>query len=511
MSFIKAKRSGSIVQSRFWKISGGSRGLQFSRTAGRARRAAQHCLQLRVLAPGSLRWWHQLRLIWVWALLAMAAPLFTVSDCVHSEQRRWYGPGYGYFIDYLFIAVRKFGSSPGCIAVEGRRWQWRVVDGFQYGRGSCTGQEADMRCAQGSCTGRETDARCVRRSCTGRGADRGCARTGRECALLAQGGRPMHTADGAPAQGWELTDAAYGAPAQGRESMHPAIGAPAQGGRLHHFCPCNTGSVLIFLRVFFNRYRGDGTGDNTGLRRSVAGTTFQDTPWILPTRGYLEDVKALMVGDIYIGRGCRQRGLGPSRYGNPFKLSSHSREEAIRLFALKLREDEDLLNCLWTLSGARLLCHCRPSQACHGDAIIAQFRTLYPSSFDRNSPSSAPSSQVLNYLARLREEPPSDEGSSADEGAPPSGAVWRGSGRPMMISSGYTSREFCDGQSLASPGRWEPHARKYPENPCWSEVSTLYMGFAQRVGTTSLLMDLALGRVEKSPFQEEEVSTLKRL
>ena len=79
-----------------------------------------------------------------------------------------------------------------------------------------------------------------------------------------------------------------------------------------------------------------------------------------------------------------------------------------------------------------------------------------------------------------------------------------------MIGSGYTSREFCDGQSLASPDRWEPHARKYPENPCWREVSTLYMGFAQRVGTTSLLMDLALGRVEKSPFQEEEVPTLKR-
>ena len=74
----------------------------------------------------------------------------------------------------------------------------------------------------------------------------------------------------------------------------------------------------------------------------------------------------------------------------------------------------------------------------------------------------------------------------------------------MVIGSRCTLREFCDGQSLASPGRWEPHARRFPESSCWKRVD-----FVHRVGTTSLLMELALGRVEKSPFKEEEVLALK--
>ena len=48
--------------------------------------------------------------------------------------------------------------------------------------------------------------------------------------------------------------------------------------------------------------------------RSVAGTTFLGTPWILPIRGYLEDVKRLMVSDVYVGKVCRQRGLKPSKF-----------------------------------------------------------------------------------------------------------------------------------------------------------------------------------------------------
>ena len=112
-----------------------------------------------------------------------------------------------------------------------------------------------------------------------------------------------------------------------------------------------------------------------------------------------------------------------------------------------------MLDSLWTLSGARLVCHCRITQSCHADTIIEAFRCQYPYAFDRSSHSSIPpNSQVLNYLAKLREEPPEDEGSSADEGAPPAGSGWRGVCSPMMIGVGYTSREFCDGQTLASPG-----------------------------------------------------------
>ena len=138
----------------------------------------------------------------------------------------------------------------------------------------------------------------------------------------------------------------------------------------------------------FNWYRGDGTGDNTGLRRSVAGTTFQDTPWILPTCGYLEDVKALMVGDIYLHwqrvpsertgtqqiRKSLQAVIALTRGGN----------QAVRPEATRRRgSPQRSLDALGREATLPL-----PSlSSLSRDAIIAQFRSLYPSSFDRNAPS----------------------------------------------------------------------------------------------------------------------------
>ena len=57
----------------------------------------------------------------------------------------------------------------------------------------------------------------------------------------------------------------------------------------------------------------------------------------------------------------------------------------------------------------------------------------------------------------------SDEGSSAGEGTKPQGSGWTGAGRPMQVGVGYTVRGLCDGQSLASPGRWPVDVRRYPE------------------------------------------------
>ena len=57
---------------------------------------------------------------------------------------------------------------------------------------------------------------------------------------------------------------------------------------------------------------------------------------------------------------------------------------------------------------------------------------LYPA-FDKSITTVTPAAEVLFYLAALREEPPSDPGSSADEGAPPAGVGWTGSGNPMSV------------------------------------------------------------------------------
>ena len=99
----------------------------------------------------------------------------------------------------------------------------------------------------------------------------------------------------------------------------------------------------------------------------------------------------------------------------------------------------------------------------------------------------------MNYLAALREEPPSDQGSSADEGAPSAGSGWTGIGSPMTVGTRYTSRSFCDGQSLASPGRWAPEQRRYPSHPTWSAVSSLFSSFTDTYGSPELLMRFGVG------------------
>ena len=107
------------------------------------------------------------------------------------------------------------------------------------------------------------------------------------------------------------------------------------------------------------------------------------------------------------------------------------------------------------------------------------------------------------------QEQDSSEGSSADEGARLSGAGWTGTGKPVHVGVGYTVRDFCDGQSLASPGRWPFAVRRYPQSDNWKTVVALVKRFSVHYGTTKLLMDLELGRVEKCPFPDEAVRELK--
>ena len=57
------------------------------------------------------------------------------------------------------------------------------------------------------------------------------------------------------------------------------------------------------------------------------------------------------------------------------------------------------------------MCHCRPSESCHGDILIEEFKKSFPGAFDRYRDDGVPpSSRILSFMARLREEPESDEG-----------------------------------------------------------------------------------------------------
>ena len=79
----------------------------------------------------------------------------------------------------------------------------------------------------------------------------------------------------------------------------------------------------------------------------------------------------------------------------------------------------------------------------------------------------------------------------------------------MQVGLGCTSRDFCDGQSLASPGRWAPDERQYPETESWREVVGLFRKYAETYTSARLLVELSLGKVSQSPFSPESITELK--
>ena len=108
-------------------------------------------------------------------------------------------------------------------------------------------------------------------------------------------------------------------------------------------------------------------------------------PIVLPIRGHLDSIKQLMLGDLFIGRGLRQRGLKKSLWCNPFKVSEHGRALAESKFEHHSRTDQDLNEALWQLSGARLVWNCRPGESCHADIIRTVFSERFPDVYDRDS------------------------------------------------------------------------------------------------------------------------------
>ena len=82
-------------------------------------------------------------------------------------------------------------------------------------------------------------------------------------------------------------------------------------------------------------------------------------------------------------------------------------------------------------------------------------------------------------------------------------------GPPTEIGTVFSAREFCDGQGLASPGRWPPNARVYPTSPAWLQVTAHFRDFAEKFGSIDLLVRLALGKVESILFDADEVARLK--
>ena len=69
---------------------------------------------------------------------------------------------------------------------------------------------------------------------------------------------------------------------------------------------------------------------------------------------------------------------GNALWCNPFNVSEHGRALAVSKFEHHLRTDQDLNEALWQLSGARLVCHCRPGESCLADIIRTVFSERFP-------------------------------------------------------------------------------------------------------------------------------------
>ena len=112
-------------------------------------------------------------------------------------------------------------------------------------------------------------------------------------------------------------------------------------------------------------------------------------------------------------------------------------------------------------------------------------------------------------MAKLREEPDSDEGSSLDEGVPGKMSGHCGKGEPMKVGVGYTQRDFCDGQSLASTGRWAPGCRVDPSSESWKLVADCYRRSHVIMALSSCWCHLQWVNVDGCPFPLDDVANLK--
>lgn len=64
----------------------------------------------------------------------------------------------------------------------------------------------------------------------------------------------------------------------------------------------------------------------------------------------------------------------PGKWGNPFEVKEHGREEAVRLFERAIetgsRELKFTTDEIKQLRGKDLMCWCKPGDLCHGDVLL---------------------------------------------------------------------------------------------------------------------------------------------
>ena len=105
---------------------------------------------------------------------------------------------------------------------------------------------------------------------------------------------------------------------------------------------------------------------------SDQAATNSQTAWLAPKVVNISTLDDGWLSDpsyVYIGR--------PSPWGNPAKITAHSRQQCISMFEDYARSSAFIQQNIGSLSGKLLVCYCKPLP-CHGDILVKLFNCSFP-------------------------------------------------------------------------------------------------------------------------------------
>ena len=176
-----------------------------------------------------------------------------------------------------------------------------------------------------------------------------------------------------------------------------------------------------------------------------------------------------------------------------FKVSRYGRVAPIAWFrdTCRFRSCTTRCDTVWQTFGLSLSLHREVPRRC----IVDEFRNSYPSAYDRSAGGGAPQELgVLRFMARLREEPDSEDGSSPDEGVPGKFAGHRGVGDPVKVRGGLHAKRVA-GVSRAL-------AARIPSIPLVSTLEVHLRLLSPTHGAPrhrEMLVSLAMGKINECP------------
>ena len=281
---------------------------------------------------------------------------------------------------------------------------------------------------------------------------------------------------------------------------HPHFQTFSENAQQRQPGKCESASALEPIRAERSS-NGSSEGDSA---LQLGHKSWSELQRSKPTRGNIKEVKRLQKRHLYIGRGASHLGCGRSFWANPFPVKQYGLQGAISKFETLLQSSPSMQSQLVQLTDKVLLCHCSPTEPCHGDVLIRAWENRFLNAEGQDSEEEAAQAEELFRAAELRQTVEEPESQSEEEpGQAPRGAGWRGRGPPMSVGRGPTEREFHDGAGLCSPGRWQIDQRVLPDTPLLQEFQGLLKSFAAKFMGSELFAKLACGKGVTCPFGQE--------